>query len=293
MGNKCCADRKCFHRCAGMDRLRSSISYHSEGPDGAKFMSALESRNLQDFVALLPSLQPIDKLDGQMHPWAENPRTIGALAGTQLALIASTAESEGNFCVKDEIREAGGIPLLVQFLESGQTDRIQIAVVAMSFLTAENSLNGREAYDAGAMPLLIEGLKSNSGEMRVAIALTLRNISMVHEDCRTDFVKLGGIDGLVAQLSAPIEPTQDEFDVQLDAILNLQDILEETPGGECVVEHAKLAAQAGAIGKLRKLADSPDEDVSGAAKDVLTVLETVVLGNVDTQQVCVIPPPEW
>ena len=58
---------------------------------------------LQAFVELLSSQQAIESFDERMHPWAEDPKTVGALAGTQLAILASAAEqAEGNKQIKHD-----------------------------------------------------------------------------------------------------------------------------------------------------------------------------------------------
>eukprot|EP00971_Amphidinium_carterae_P086751 1716712-Amphidinium_carterae.1 len=77
----------------------------SKGDDADKFDKAFEQNDLKAFVALLASNEVIESFEERMHPWAEDPRTVGALAGTQLAILASVG-SQTNPTVKDEIREA-------------------------------------------------------------------------------------------------------------------------------------------------------------------------------------------
>merc|ERR1719313_951976 len=154
----------------GGDKKRGiSIGYHSRGDDAEKFDKAFETNDLKAFVALLESKQIIESFDERMHPWAEDPKTVGALAGTQLAILASVAEKD-NPRVKDDIREAGALPPLVEFLRSEEQDRVQTAVVALSFLTAECPPNAVAAYKAGAMPLLLKHLDSSVAGMRAAAA---------------------------------------------------------------------------------------------------------------------------
>ena len=82
-----------------------------------------------------------------MHVWAENPRTIGALSGTQMAIRASMAK-DATDQTKDRIRESGAIKKYVAFLESDEVDRVHTAVVALSFLCTDNAKNTMEAYDS-------------------------------------------------------------------------------------------------------------------------------------------------
>ncbi len=91
-----------------------------------------------------------------MHQWAENPRTIGALAGTQLAIRAAVSKEGANENMsfdpemKNKIRQAGAIPKFVAFLSSGEVDRVHTAVVALSFLCMDNPQNSMETYDSSS-----------------------------------------------------------------------------------------------------------------------------------------------
>jgi len=278
MGNKCCSERKDIPgkdkegrksvAAYGGDKKRAiSIGYHSRGDDAEKFDKAFETNDLKAFVTLLQSNQVIESFEERMHPWAEDPKTVGALAGTQLAILASVAEKE-NPRVKDDIREAGAIPPLVEFLRSDEQDRVQTAVVALSFLTAECPQNAVESYKAGAMPLLLQHLDSSVAGMRAAAATTLRNLCMEKDEYRRKFADLGGIKGLVGQLQTNPDPALNHADVQLEAVLNLQDIILDEDEN-VIPEFAQLAVKAGAEEKLRKLTKADDEEVRSSAQEVL------------------------
>mmetsp|Transcript_74978 Transcript_74978/g.242445 ORF Transcript_74978/g.242445 Transcript_74978/m.242445 type:complete len:301 (+) Transcript_74978:68-970(+) len=295
MGGKCCTDRKDLGgskdaKPAGLagskeqrksvyagnaydNRKAISIGYHSKGDDAEKFDKAFESENLKEFVELLKSTQPIESFEERMHPWAEDPRTVGALAGTQLAILASGAEKDDSR-IKARIREAGAIPPLVDFLRSDQEDRVQTAVVALSFLTADCPENTIAAFEAGALELLMKHVDSPVAGMRAAAATTLRNICMENDEYRRKFVQLGGIAGLVGQLSTSPDPALNHADVQLEAVLNLQDLIEYEDGG-VIEEYALEAVKAGAEAKLKALAQAEDEEVRGSAEEVLASLAKV------------------
>jgi len=294
MGARCCSERKDPALAGGKDgggsdsksmkerksvnaygdkKRAISIGYHSRGDDAAKFDKAFETNDLKAFVSLLASQQVIESFEERMHPWAEDPKTVGALAGTQLAILASVAEKD-NPRVKDDIREAGAIQPLVEFLRSDQTDRVQTAVVALSFLTAECPQNAIAAYKAGAMQLLLKHLDSKVAGMRAAAATTLRNICMESEEYRRKFAELDGIKGLVAQLNTSPDPSLNHADVQLEAVLNLQDLIEDE-GGSVIEEYAKHAIKAGAEDKLRKLMKADDEEVRSSAEEVLGSLQRI------------------
>lgn len=294
MGGKCCTDRKdppaggketkgaqlAGAKQEGRKSLASnvynekkraiSIGYHSKGDDAEKFDQAFETNDLKAFVSLLSSQQPIESFEERMHPWAENPKTVGALAGTQLAILMSEAEKD-NPGVKVEIGEAGALAPLMDFLRSDQEDRVQTAVVALSFLTAECPANTVAAYEAGAMELLLKFVDSPIGGMRAAAANILRNICVEKEEYRRKFVQLGGLKALVSHLDAKADPALNHADVQLEAVLNLHDMI-ETEDGDLIEEYAVAALKAGAEAKLRKLASAEDEEVRDAAQQVLDIL---------------------
>ncbi|CAJ1360880.1 unnamed protein product [Effrenium voratum] len=294
MGQKCCTDRKDAGSSGGGSKDKQpdlssrksvagggydnkkraiSIGYHSKGDDSEKFDKAFETNDLKAFVELLASQQAIESFDERMHPWAEDPKTVGALAGTQLAILASAAEqAEGNKQIKDDIRKAGAIPPLVDFLKSDQNDRVQTAVVALSFLTADCRDNVVAAYEAGALELMLKLVDSKVAGERAAAATTLRNICMEDDVYRKKFVELGGIQALVNQLDTTPDPSLNHADVQLEAVLNLQDMV-ETEDGQTIEEYAKLAVKAGAIPKLQELEKSEDKEVVTSAQEVLEALQ--------------------
>lgn len=283
MGNQCCTERKVessgpkktiggggYNDKAGR---HISVGYHSKGDDAEKFDKAFEKNDIPAFIALLGSRQKIEHFEERMHPWAKDPQTVGALAGTQLAILASMAEKD-NPAVKDAIRDAGGIPPLVNFLRSEEDDRVQTAVVCLSFLSAENRENCVHMYKAGILPLLLPHLNSKVDGMRAATASTLRNIFVEGEEYRKEFVDLGGIKGLIRQLEWNPPKAGDpppNLDMQLEAVLNLQDLIEDDHGN-VIQAYATAATQAGAPDLLKKLLKCEDLEVQNAVKDVLTAL---------------------
>merc|ERR1719433_1670115 len=110
--------------------------------------------------------------------------------------------------------------------------------------------------------------------MRAAAATTLRNLCMVNDDYRKKFVQLGGLIGLVGQLSTSPDPSLNHADVQLEAVLNLQDLIEDEDGG-VIEEYALEAIKAGAEAKLENLMQADDEEVRTSAEEVLTSLANV------------------
>lgn len=152
-------------------------------------------------------------------------------------------------------------------------------MVALSFLTADCKENVVAAYDAGALELMLKLVDSKVAGERAAAATTLRNICVEDDKYRQSFVQLGGIQALVNQLDTKPDPSLNHADVQLEAVLNLQDMV-ETDDGQTIAEYATLAVKAGAIPKLQELEKSEDEEVRTSATEVLESLQDFAWSNV-------------
>eukprot|EP00928_Gymnodinium_smaydae_P079157 TRINITY_DN63156_c0_g1_i1.p1 TRINITY_DN63156_c0_g1~~TRINITY_DN63156_c0_g1_i1.p1 ORF type:complete len:649 (+),score=116.98 TRINITY_DN63156_c0_g1_i1:104-2050(+) len=169
--------------------------------------------DLQDLVARLPSTDGIERIEGITHQWAEDPKTVGALAGCQLAILArSEAENPG---VKEAILRAGAVPQLVEFLRSPQQDRVQVGVVALGLLADANVEVAEAAKEAGAVSLLLRLMKTSVAGLRAAAAMTLENVTVglspsrsiawhaphVHVGAHSDLNPQAGYDSLISWLS--------------------------------------------------------------------------------------------
>lgn len=252
------------------------IEYAAEGEDSDAFDKAFSDNDLHALAKLLSSTEIIDSLLEPKHPWAEDPKTVGALAAMYLARLASEVVLT-NPGIKDEIRKAGAIPPLVDLLRSSEQDRIQTAVVTLRYLTDESSGNAAAAYKEGAMPPLIECLRSPVGGLRGAAASTLRNIYLINDNCRKAFVSLGGVEVLVKHLDFGNDDDDaflNQADVQYEAVCNLEDLIEDDDGN-IIQEYARCVVSFGARDKLEKLRGSEDEDLKASAEKVYNQLEVV------------------
>ncbi|CDJ38008.1 armadillo/beta-catenin-like repeat-containing protein, putative [Eimeria necatrix] len=270
MGNQCCAGRDTAYKRKAQEneyggKLKNMLSFGTVGDDVVRFDRAYDNSDIAEFVRLCDSTCEIEKLEERMHPWAADPETIGALAATQLAIFASR-EQEPH--LKDEIREAGGIEVLVKLLASKELDRKHSAVVALSFLSVDNRENCIAMFNAGAIPYLIQGMKSDIEGMRAACAQTARNIYVLDDKYRRAFMKGGGIAQLVRFLD--VSPDATNVYTQLEAIYHLEDLIgdenEERP------EFVQGVKAAGAIPKLKKLQQHRDKDIADAASLLLVRL---------------------
>lgn len=240
-------------------------------PEGTELEEAFEKRDVERIVRLLSSRQPVSPQHDRRHPWAAHPTTVGALAASHLAIIASTSGDGlaiGSQSDKDRIREAGGIPAVVELLRDSEADRIQQAAVALNFLTMDNPRNAAAAYRAGAMELLFPCMASPVIGLRAASSTILRNMYCDSAALKQRFVDLGGIAGLVAQLT-PVDSMLPAEYLHLEAILNLQDLFDDLDGPP-PVEYVRQAIEAQAVERLEVLlAEVCDEEVRCAASEML------------------------
>lgn len=233
--------------------------------DAAKFDEAFDNTNIEMFVDLLDSTQKIQKMEERMHPWAADPQSVGALAATQLAILASREETPGApDVIKDKIREARGIAALVKFLQSKEDDRVHAAVVALSFLSVDNAANCVEMFERGAVPHLVKLMKSNIDGMRAATAQTARNIYVLNRKYREEFKRSGGIQNLVALLDLPTgDYDPSKLYTELEAVYHVEDLILDT--GEEIPEYVHAVKAAGAVRKLDVLRKVNNSDLAQAA----------------------------
>lgn len=276
MGNCCGArDDAAIKNKARAEASKWDAFLGSAQTDTEKFDAAYSANDVPALVALLNSKEPIDEPPERMHPWAANPRTVGTLAITQLAIMASS-QAEG---VKDEIREAGAIPILVESLDNTQEqDRLDAAVIALSFLSVENTKNCLEIYNSKGLPKLIKLMESEVEGMRGATAQTCRNVFMLGIAQKQEFVRLGGISSLIKLLQINKEVhdvnklPEDALFNQLEAIYHLEDLLLDA--GDEIPEFVQAVKDEGAVRLLEPLTklDQSHKDVADAAQYLLVRL---------------------
>ncbi|KYO02841.1 armadillo-domain containing rhoptry protein [Plasmodium gaboni] len=270
MGNNCCAGRDLLYKnklqefgIEGSKTIRKLLSFTSN--DILRFDKAYDENDVQEFVNLCSSTCEIEKLEDRMHPWAADPKTIGALSATQLAILASK-ESEPHY--KDAIREANGIAVFINLLKSHELDRVHAAVVALSFLSVDNVKNCICMFESGALPYLISGMKSNIDGMKAACAQTCRNIFVLDKKYKKEFLKLGGITQLVNLLELPsnYDDSQPLY-TQLEAIYHLEDFI--LNDGDEIPEFLEAVKNSNSIKNLKTLQQCPEQDLAEASNVLL------------------------
>merc|ERR1719343_1186734 len=89
------------------------------------------------------------------------------------------------------------------------------------------------------------------------------------------FVELGGVSGMVTQLSKPVDESMSHTDVQLEAVLNLQDLIENPNAMVPQVDDALVqeVIKCGAKEPLEKLVQTGDADLRASAEELLDMLD--------------------
>eukprot|EP00435_Cladocopium_sp_Y103_P052807 s406_g16.t1 len=250
--------------CFGKVKTRLRIVYISTGPDAERFDAAFQKNDLEVMVELMDSKQAVDALLEPKHPWAEDPRSVGALSAMQLAMLASMV-GEDDSSVREDIGRAGAIPPLVRLLQSQEADAMQAAVVALKYLTEESGPNATSAFEAGALPALIQLLKHPVPGLR----------GVESEDCHEHLATLGGIQVLVGQLDcSELDVKKDhDHDLLLEAVWNLEDLIVHQDGHP-LDRFCHLAVEAGAVEKLQKLREVGAGELLLAVEKLMEPLTT-------------------
>jgi len=240
----------------------------SPGEDNEKFDAALEKSDIEAFVGLLSSTEAIAEFEENLHPWAENPRTVGALSLTQLTIMMQNQGLE-----KAKVGTAGAIPPVVDFLYSKQKDLQQSAILALGVLLQDCSDNVAVAVDYGAIEGLLLHKDSQISAERELVADTLRNIFVEEDQYREEFVDKGGISFYVKQLN-DAAGASDDPDCQTSAVVNLLDLLEDNDG-QIISRYVDVVKKAGVEAKLQSMLQAADDDdLKDSINDLLAATGT-------------------
>eukprot|EP00927_Polykrikos_kofoidii_P001956 TRINITY_DN10758_c0_g1_i1.p1 TRINITY_DN10758_c0_g1~~TRINITY_DN10758_c0_g1_i1.p1 ORF type:complete len:316 (-),score=58.69 TRINITY_DN10758_c0_g1_i1:288-1235(-) len=266
------------------------------GKDAERVEAAFARKDTHALVQSLDSWQAIECSD-QMHPWAENPRSVGALAAARLAMLAQDNE------VVDTQREiahaSGAIPKLVLHLQSDKEDRVHHAIMALSMLVGSHE-NAIEAFNANALVFLLALVDdvprskldveppprtlNVRSEMRALVSTTILNMCMEDDKVRQKFMELDGFAILARQLSSVPEDAPHRANVLLEIVVDILDLIEADIASNSAVstlndECAAAFSQAGGEKELLALLSFADGDLHSTIQELLYVLNARAVGN--------------
>lgn len=248
MGSRCCTDRKpeppkkvveappqikrktaCSVVGLGVrGGSRPSAMLGLKGRDAEKFDEAFLNMDVHGFTDLLSSTgtceqAQLDEIPD--HPWAVKPRSVGALAATQLAVIASADVDNAA-----SIREAGAIKALVSFLQVRTSeDKRDAAVVLLVFLSSVDEESCQELGQKNVLPdlLRILGDKQQHRGLRAAISTVLVNVVLEHQGAASRFIREeGAVQLLSACDTVGCRDLQDEEPFLLEIVENMLELAE-------------------------------------------------------------------
>ncbi|KAF4663255.1 hypothetical protein FOZ61_000749 [Perkinsus olseni] len=261
MGNNCCFDRE-YTRYKAKSVLEqyglASTDYHT-------FVVASQNRDYEQLVELLSSLEPyrMPEDSDAHHAWADNPRTIGVIAGTRLAIAAYSEGEDVAQEAKDRVRRAGGIATLVDFVRSPEStkDRVDCGLVALSYLAIDCPANCLDMYRHGLFPLLFPFMDNQVEGVRSTAFSLASNIYRLSPRYRYEFVDRGGIPLIIRH----IRGTPNSIDSDWDAVEALQDLVTADSGEVDEKLATAIIQERGAVRRIQALKKSPERDLSLAA----------------------------
>ena len=173
------------------------------GDDHTFTMTCDENRvpDPEKFVEIMDSRRPVTVKE-RVHAWAENPQTIGCLAIAQLGLKCMNIDGPDSYInvLKDRIRTTGGIKKMAGYINptNNETqDRVENAVVALSFICADNDENCIHLYECDGLRGLINIMRDGTQKegCRITAAVLVRNMLDEGDMYTKTFIELKGPEG--------------------------------------------------------------------------------------------------
>ena len=179
-------------------------------------------------MELLDSATRISIEEVVLHPWAENPKSVGALAASQLGIYASEREVMKDKQFLQRLLRTDAIEKLITFLNSQERDRREAAILSLSFLSEDSTSHpdpevAERMVKKQALPGLITQLQDEKEGMRSTAALCCRNLYLARPSVQRQFVEIGGAKSLVQLLQS-----KDNM-ILFETVLNLFDLVMVPP----------------------------------------------------------------
>lgn len=193
-----------------------------------------EARDNFDFtklVTLMNSDSPVE-CEKKLHPWAENPRTVGAVACAQIGIFAFSIEvpdktllsytedlSKFNQFSTNTI-ESNSIFEILNFLESEQKDRQDLALVCLSFICEDNPIIQDDVLQNNGLELLKTYLNQKySDDIRICACTIIHHLIYTRAHYQEIFLAKDGAKYLVDLLDI-----KDSYYLH-EVILNIEELV--------------------------------------------------------------------
>jgi len=184
---------------------------------------AREQWDVAQLIKLIPSNTQITIDSVVLHPWAENPQSVGALAVSQLGIYTSRKEARTEKVVAEVLR-LGALESLLQCLSASPRDRKEAALLALSFLSEDCSFHTGPAIcekllQLNVLPLIMAELKDAKEGVRSTALFCCRNLYLSRPAVQRAFVEAQGCKPLCDLLAS-----KDNLTVY-ETVLNVFDLL--------------------------------------------------------------------
>eukprot|EP00918_Siedleckia_nematoides_P021216 GHVU01045533.1.p1 GENE.GHVU01045533.1~~GHVU01045533.1.p1 ORF type:complete len:287 (-),score=45.27 GHVU01045533.1:220-1080(-) len=167
--------------------------------DVTRFDRAYYTADVEALVALGSSTQVIDTGNTFFHPWAADPRTVGAISLVQLGLLAQGAPS-----VQTRLRQCGALSMMLAELKSTSPDKVHYSLIALQSATQDCPASSEEVVKSGGLtPIIHLTFKSPMGLRATAMGTCRNLIASGGREAGREFLARGGLDPLVAVLKLP------------------------------------------------------------------------------------------
>lgn len=203
--------------------LQLKASVNSSNPYVSLLNRAREQWDVAQLIKLIPSTTQITIDSVVLHPWAENPQSVGALAVSQLGIYTSRKEARTEKLVA-EVMRMGALESLLQCLSATQRDRKEAALLALSFLSEDcMSHTGPQICEKllqlNALFLIMSHLKDTKEGVRSTALFCCRNLYLSRPTVQHAFVDAQGVIPLCDLLAS-----KDNL-IVFETLLNILDLL--------------------------------------------------------------------
>lgn len=179
-----------------------------------------ESVNIDKLAKLLESDTAITmEPEVVLHTWADNPKTVSALALIQLGIFASDREISRNNNFLNSVIRCKIIEKLMVFIQSEERDKYEAGVLALSFLTENNSEIIEAILRKKVLGTLVKFMRDKKEGLKATAALCCRNLYLARPAVQKQFISEGGAELLLGLLDS------DDSITVFETILNILDLL--------------------------------------------------------------------
>ncbi|CAG9321754.1 unnamed protein product [Blepharisma stoltei] len=198
----------------------TSVDSRKVNEELEEFYNARASVDINKLAKLLSSETVFTLDEGVLlHPWAENPRTIGALTAMQIGIFASDNDILKDSKFNEGMLSSRVLELLLNFAASLERYKFEASILTLSYLSKNNPDIAEALIKRNALPIFIRHMRDGKEGLRSTAALCCRNLYVGRQNMQKLFVREGGCSLLVHLLKS------DDSSTVFETILNILDLI--------------------------------------------------------------------